>query len=495
VSHVSYLRRINSLENLEWGSHCCHLYRTRDDLVGMIVRFFAAGLENNERCLWVTAEPLETEVATRELAKRVPDLQSKIERGQLRMVTHSDWYGRTGRLDAKSGLAAWIAAEESARADGYAGVRAMGHRSFIKTREEWRELQEYELRLSETFAGRRIVALCSYDLGALEASDVLDVVRDHHFAVVRCDREYEVIANAAAKPKLDSLTSPQTQVEERLRERIAELERTLHQQERAGRAKDEFLAMLGHELRNPLAPMTTALQLMRLRGVESREQEILDRQLTHLTRLVDDLLDVSRITHGRIELRKRPVELSQIVIRAIEVVSPLLEQRQQRINVQVPREGLLIAADLERMAQVLGNLLTNASKYSDPRSRILVYASREGTNIRCSVKDEGIGIAPEMLQDVFEPFVQQPQTLERSRGGLGLGLAIVRRLVVQHGGVVRAQSDGPGRGSEFIIELPALENGNGAQGLIPAAEEATEAADTTSIESVDCFDDYVGPTG
>ena len=256
----------------------------------------------------------------------------------------------------------------------------------------------------------------------------------------------------------NAVPEPDPGLEERVRERTAELERALRKHELAARAKDEFLAMLGHELRNPLAPMMTALQLMRLRGMESRELEILDRQVTHLSRLVDDLLDVARIAHGRIELRKRPVELSQIVIRAIEVVSPLVEQRQQRLDIQLQRDGLLIDADPERMAQVLGNLLTNASKYSDLRSRILVTAGREGTQIRCSVKDEGIGIAPEMLQTVFEAFVQQPGILERSRGGLGLGLAIVRKLVVEHGGTVRADSGGPGLGSVFTVELPALES-------------------------------------
>ena len=461
MTHVGCASGIDSVGDLEWGSHICHLYRTREDLVNTVVPFFAAGLQNNQQCLWVTSEPLDPEEATRELAKRVPELPAKLDRGQIRIVPHSEWYGRDN-LDPESLLAAWATGEESARAEGYAGVRAMGHLSFLKTREQRQEFQQYEARASEAFSGRRIIALCSYDLRMFEASEMLDVIRHHQFAVVRRDGECDVIEKVTGKPREASPVS-ETLLEERVRSRTVELERAIRKQELAARAKDEFLAMLGHELRNPLAPMMTALQLMRLRGVESREQEILDRQVNHLARLVDDLLDVSRIAQGRIELRKRPVELSQIVISAIEVASPLLEQRQQRLNVQVPSDGLLIEADPERMAQVLGNLVTNASKYSDPRSRIFVTASRQGTSIRCSVKDEGIGIAPEMLDGIFDPFVQQPESLERSRGGLGLGLAIVRSLVAQHGGVVRAESAGPGRGSEFIVELPALETGNAAQ--------------------------------
>jgi signal transduction histidine kinase len=222
----------------------------------------------------------------------------------------------------------------------------------------------------------------------------------------------------------------------------------------ASRAKDEFLAMLGHELRNPLAPMRTALQLMRLRGSESREQDVLDRQVNHLSRLVDDLLDVSRITRGKIELNRRPVELSEVVLRAMEIASPVLEHSHHELVIDVPRRDLGVDVDPERMAQVVSNLLTNAAKYSDARSRIHVTGKRAGESVVLSVKDEGSGIAPEMLSRVFEAFVQQPQTLDRSRGGLGLGLAIVKSLVEQHGGSVRVHSLGLGHGSEFIVELP-----------------------------------------
>jgi signal transduction histidine kinase len=232
------------------------------------------------------------------------------------------------------------------------------------------------------------------------------------------------------------------------------LEGLAHEASQASRAKDEFLAMLGHELRNPLAPMRTALQLMRLRGSESREQDVLDRQVNHLSRLVDDLLDISRITRGKIELNRRPVELSEVVLRAMEIASPVLEHAHHDVGIDVPRTGLGVDVDIERMAQVVSNLLTNAAKYSDPRSRILIVGKREADRVSLCVKDEGSGIAPEMLSRVFDAFVQQQQTIDRSRGGLGLGLAIVKSLVEQHGGSVRVKSLGLGHGSEFVVELP-----------------------------------------
>jgi PAS domain S-box-containing protein len=226
--------------------------------------------------------------------------------------------------------------------------------------------------------------------------------------------------------------------------------------QQANRAKDEFLAMLGHELRNPLAPMMTALQLMRLRGSESRELAVLERQVGHLTRLVDDLLDVSRITQGKIELRRHPVQLRDVVLRAMELAGPLLEQRCNRLDVRVPTDDLVVDADRDRLAQVLSNLLTNASKYSDVGSRLVLTGERDGASVRVAVEDEGIGIPRDMLASVFEAFVQQPQSLDRTQGGLGLGLAIVKSLVAAHDGRVWCESEGHNRGSRFIVELPAL---------------------------------------
>ena len=227
-------------------------------------------------------------------------------------------------------------------------------------------------------------------------------------------------------------------------------------EEEASRQKDAFLAALGHELRNPLAPMVTALQLMRLRGMEGREVEILEHQLGHMRRLVDDLLDVARITSGKIQLRMEEVDLAAIVARASETVGPQLEQHRQVLQVDVPIGVYGVRADPVRLTQVVTNLLENAAKYSDAGSTITVVAGTEGGRVRLSIRDEGIGIAPGILDSIFDSFVQHQDTMHRSRGGLGLGLAIVKSLVHQHGGEVFALSDGVGKGSEFIVLLPVV---------------------------------------
>jgi signal transduction histidine kinase len=259
------------------------------------------------------------------------------------------------------------------------------------------------------------------------------------------------------------------------------LEKARRQAEEASMAKDQFLAMLGHELRNPLSPILTALQLMHLRGLRSREQEVIERQVGHLVRLVDDLLDVARITRGKVELRREPIEIAAVVVRGIEMATPLLEQRRHHLEVNVPPDGLLVDGDQDRLGQVVSNLLTNAAKYSEPGSRIFISAERmqapekredDAELVRLTIRDEGIGIQPEMLESIFESFVQHRQALDRASGGLGLGLAIVRSLVRMHGGTVTAHSLGPGKGSEFRIELPRFCHPNDAITVVDATEDS-----------------------
>jgi signal transduction histidine kinase len=234
-----------------------------------------------------------------------------------------------------------------------------------------------------------------------------------------------------------------------------DLEIARRQAVEASRAKDEFLAMLGHELRNPLAPMLTTLELMRLRGTKTNDVDVLHRQVRHLTRLVDDLLDVSRIARGMLELRRRDLDLSTVVDAALEMTTPLIEQRGHRVVTDVA--PATIHGDPHRLAQAVANLIMNAAKYSDAGSEIRILTRRSGKLVELVVDDDGVGIAPEMMATVFDAFVQQPQTLARSQGGLGLGLSIVKGLIKAHGGAVHAHSDGPGKGSTFVIELPSVE--------------------------------------
>ena len=226
----------------------------------------------------------------------------------------------------------------------------------------------------------------------------------------------------------------------------------------ADRRKDEFLAVLAHELRNPLAPIRNALEIFKRadgdRAVFGSALNAMDRQVTHMVRLVDDLLDLSRISHDKLELRKQHVDLMTIISQAIETSRPLADREHQTITLVRPVERIELEADSIRLAQVFSNLLNNACKFSLPGREIVISAARDGTDAVVTVQDDGLGISPENLEQVFEMFTQLEPTADRPHGGLGIGLSLARRLVEMHGGTITAHSKGTGHGSQFVVRLP-----------------------------------------
>jgi signal transduction histidine kinase/ActR/RegA family two-component response regulator len=239
---------------------------------------------------------------------------------------------------------------------------------------------------------------------------------------------------------------------------LAATETARRQAETANRAKDEFLAMLGHELRNPLASIVNALQLMNARShaADARERQIISRQIAHLTHLVDDLLDVSRITKGKVQLQRRPLDMRTIVNRALELSAPILDKRERPVDVELPPEAVPVLGDEVRLAQVLSNLLVNAAKFTPNDGRIALRLNVADGMAKIAVEDDGNGIAADLLPHVFEVFMQGRQPIDRQAGGLGLGLAIVKALVDMHGGTAKADSKGLGQGSTFTVRLPTI---------------------------------------
>jgi signal transduction histidine kinase len=260
--------------------------------------------------------------------------------------------------------------------------------------------------------------------------------------------------------KTRALERLNAELEERVRERTAALEATTQQLQEANHRKDEFLAMLAHELRNPLAPIRTAVQLLRLKELtephRQRARDVIERQVEHLVNLIDDLLDVSRITRGMITLQLEPVLVGAIVARAVETARPAIDAHRHALELDLPDELISVEGDKTRLVQVIANILHNAAKFMDPGGRIRLSVRRDGQHAVIQISDTGIGIAPELLPKIFELFTQVHAKSERAQGGLGIGLALVRRLTEMHGGTVMADSDGPGRGARFTVRLPVM---------------------------------------
>ena len=260
--------------------------------------------------------------------------------------------------------------------------------------------------------------------------------------------------------KTSALERLNSELEQRVAERTADLQATTSALQEADRRKDEFLAMLAHELRNPLAPIRTAVQLLRLKELgesqRTRARDVIERQVEHLVRLIDDLLDVARITRGMITLHREPVLIGAIIARAIETTRPAIDARRHELVLELPDELITVEGDKTRLTQMIGNVLHNAAKFTNVGGRIVLKVTREGASAVISVKDTGIGIAKEAMPQIFELFAQVHAKSECSQGGLGIGLALVRRLAEMHGGTVTARSDGPGQGTEFIVRLPLL---------------------------------------
>jgi signal transduction histidine kinase len=268
------------------------------------------------------------------------------------------------------------------------------------------------------------------------------------------------------------------QLEERRSEQDKQVQRRLEQQtealREADRRKNEFLATLAHELRNPLGPLRNVVGVLGLRpppdATLAQVHDIIDRQVRQMARLVDDLNDVSRISVGKIELRKKPLNLAPVVTQATLTSEPFLKARGHHLEVNLLAEQLWAEADPARLVQILVNLLNNAAKYTDPGGHIRLTLAREGEEAVFRVRDTGVGITPEMLPHVFDLFTQAEWSLDRSQGGLGIGLTLVRRLVELHGGTIAAHSEGRGRGSEFVVRLPLA--------AAPLAERAVSPIET-----------------
>ena len=463
------------------GSHIVRYYEHDESLVSEIGQLVAAGLAADQPAI-VIATPTHRDALERRLKAQRIDMSAARRSGRYVPLDAAETLARIssdGWPDpVKFGEIVGALIGRAAAVSPAAHVVAFGEMVALLWADDRREaairLEELwnDLAKSHSFA-----LLCAYPIAAFGAhadaapfaslSELHGEVRPTEAFTdlgETVDRLREVAALQQKAAALETELARRRTVEQDLHAKVEQLADV-------DRRKDEFLAMLGHELRNPLAPVSAALEVMRLRADDPQRfgnaREVVERQIAHMTRLVDDLLDVSRITRGQIELRNEPVALAALVERAVEVARPIIDERGHRLSLDLPGVPVTFQGDRSRLEQVLSNLLSNAAKYTDVGGRIWFRARVDGDQLILSVRDNGEGLAPDLRPRVFDLFVQGPDTRSMARGGLGLGLTLVRRLVELHGGTVEAQSDGPGTGSEFIVRLPYVPAITAARGRAP----------------------------
>jgi signal transduction histidine kinase len=455
---------IPAIGDIPWGSHFCNFYATAEDLADSLVPFFKAGLEHNDKCLWVTSQPFGVEDAKAALRNAVPRLEAYLQEGRIDIVDHREWYLRSGKANADEVLRGWVHRKEQALAQGHSGLRVTGNTFWVESK-DWKDFTDYETRVNQTFHQHEIIALCSYCLHRCEPMGILDVVRNHQFAVARREGQWEVLESSSLKVAKEELRRLNVELERRVAERTAALEAALQERQRAEqealaavRVREEFLSMASHELKTPLTSLKLQLGLVRtaMAGAEGElaqklmpKLHTMDRQLSRLNALNSSLLDVTSLSSGKLLLESRRTELVALVREAVERLGADFA----RAGCEVRLEGAERVEgwwDPMRLDQVVVNLLSNAIKYGLGKP-IHLSVQLHGGSALLVVRDEGIGISEEEQRRLFRKFERAVPA--QHYGGLGLGLYISRTLVEAMGGTIQVESQ-PGQGATFTVTLP-----------------------------------------
>ncbi len=474
-------RRIGRLRQ---GDHLCLIYDSAVEKLAALVPFLRTGLARGERSLFL-GKLTSCRAIERTLVDEGIPVGREIDRGALVLLSDRGSWLDHGRFDPNGFKDLLRRAEQQAMDDGFSGLRATWDVAWLLENvpgaEQW---TAFEAGLNAFLSGSRTSALCRYPRSRSSASLIEDVLRTHPFALLG----HQVCPNAFYQPPEMAVghSTPDERVDwmiaqvRRARvneEKLEDLSLRLAQKgaalERADRAKEDLLAMLAHELRNPLGTISNAIQVLRLKGdgdeTWHRAIDAAERQVLHQALLVDDLLEASRVTRGEVELHCEALDLAELVKETVEGYRETIQHARLELDLELPDGPLPVQGDRLRLSQALANLLHNACKFTPPGGRVTVRACRAADGrIELSVRDTGQGIAPEVLPHIFEVFTQADRSLDRAQGGLGVGLAVVKGLVEMHGGEARATSAGLGLGSEVTLLLPLDQ---GARQAAPAPDK------------------------
>ncbi len=456
---------------LRQGDHLCLIYHSAAEQTSAVVDFLKAGLAAGEQCLFL-GHATSSRRLVHALGMAGVDADAEGNRGALLLLTRREDWLPGGRFEPRAMIDLLRHAERRALNAGFSGLRVTWNLCWLLEESPGADrLTEYEAQLTRVLAGSRTCVLCRYSHDACPAATIQEALHTHPLAVLG----EQICSNAYYEPPEMVLggRSPEERIDwmmaqlwrNRLNEqKLEETSRRLSQKRaalaRANQAKEDLLSMLAHELRNPLGVISNALQVIRLKGDgdETRRRAIdaAERQVGHQAMLIDDLLEASLVTSGEIELHLEDLDLAKLVGETAESYLKTFEDAGLRLELELPGEPLHVRGDRLRLSQTLSNLLDNAVKFTPAGGRIAVRAARTpgGRRAEVRVADDGAGIQPEELPHVFEVFTQGDHSLDRSLGGLGVGLAIVKGIVEMHGGEVEARSEGPGKGTELFLRIP-----------------------------------------
>jgi signal transduction histidine kinase/ActR/RegA family two-component response regulator len=460
---------------LQKGDHLCLIFDSAAEQAAALISFLKAGLGARERCLWM-AGAASSRRLERALNTAGVDVERELDRGGLVLLSERrDWL-LSSHFDPGQMLDLLRRAEQQALDDGFSGLRVAWDMAWLLEDDPAAgRLVELEAHLNQFLKGSRTTILCQYSRGRSSPELMHDILRTHPLALLGerlCPNGYYeppalVLGDLTPDERVDWMIAKLLQARANER-KLEEVTRRLAQNgaalKRADRAKEELLAMLAHELRNPLGTVSNALQVLRLKGAADETDETwrraidaAERQVHHQALLIDDLLEASRVTRGEIELNCERLDLAQVTRETVEGYRETLRNAGLALEVEVPPVPVPVHGDRLRLSQALSNLLHNATKFTAPGGKITVRLCRGNHRAEISVCDTGVGISPEVLPHVFEVFTQADHSLDRAQGGLGMGLAVVRGLIEMHGGEVEAYSPGAGKGAELRLRLPLLE--------------------------------------
>ncbi len=426
---------INLIGNVPWGTHFCQFYETKDDLKDILVPYFKAGLENNEFCMLITANPLSALEAKKTLKKEVPDFDGYYQEGQIEILPYTEWYTKNGSFDSSRVLSGWIEKLEQAAEKGYDGLRLSGN-TFWLEKEYWEDFVDYEEAVDSVIGRYQMIALCTYCLEKCSAAEVIDVVNNHQFALIKRKEKWELIE-----------TTEHKRTQEELINAMKKIQKSNHDLE-------QFAYVASHDLQEPLRMISSFLQLLQRRyegKLDSDADEFIGYAVDGAQRmqdLINDLLEFSRVTtKGK---KFEAVNMEEPLENALTNLKLYIEENDASI---IPNDSLpTVSGDYSQMTQLFQNLIGNAIKYrSSEPPKIHISATNEDNNWLFSIKDNGLGIDPQYTDIVFKIFRRLHTNSEYE--GTGVGLAITKRIIERHKGQIWVESE-PGNGSTFYFTLP-----------------------------------------